>query len=88
MTGANPFSTMTPRPAASRAEIRTPCIKVCVIEPMSSLCLGCGRSLREIGAWSGLSPQMRDAVMAELPARLEHLRATVPDAFPDVPEAN
>ena len=46
----------------------------------------CGRSLREIGAWSGLSPQMRDAVMAELPARLERLRATVPDAFPDTPE--
>lgn len=86
MTGGNPFSTMTPRPAASQAEIRTPCVKICVIEPMSSLCLGCGRSLREIGAWSGLSPQMRDAVMAELPARLERLRATVPDAFPDTPE--
>ena len=87
MTGGNPFSTMTPRPAAGGGAIRTPCVKLCVIEPMSSLCLGCGRSLREIGAWSGLSPQMRDAVMAELPARLERLRATTPDAFPDAPGA-
>jgi len=50
--------------------IETPCTKVCVIHPAKGLCLGCGRSLSEIAAWSGLSGQDRSRVMADLPQRL------------------
>jgi uncharacterized protein len=50
--------------------IETPCTKVCVIHPAKGLCLGCGRSLSEIAAWSALSGQDRSRVMAELPRRL------------------
>ena len=53
----------------ARAEIDSPCVKVCVIEPKSRLCTGCLRSIDEIGAWSRMSPEARKAVMAELPAR-------------------
>lgn len=53
----------------SRAEIESPCIKICVIEPASRLCTGCLRSIDEIGAWSQLSPQARSAVMDDLPNR-------------------
>ena len=53
----------------ARAEIESPCIKICVIEPKSRLCTGCLRSIDEIGAWSGLSAEARSAVMAELPSR-------------------
>lgn len=49
--------------------IATPCIKVCVVDGASGLCLGCLRTLPEIGGWSGLSDEERAAVMAELPAR-------------------
>ncbi|MGJ8622235.1 MAG: DUF1289 domain-containing protein [Yoonia sp.] len=52
-----------------RAEIDSPCVKVCVIEPKSRLCTGCLRSIDEIGAWSRMTPEARQAVMDELPAR-------------------
>lgn len=49
--------------------IATPCIKVCIVDGASSLCLGCFRTLAEIGGWSSLSDEQRAAVMADLPER-------------------
>ena len=49
--------------------IASPCTKVCIVDGASSLCLGCFRTLKEIGGWSALSDDQRAAVMAELPAR-------------------
>ncbi len=49
--------------------ISTPCIKVCVVDGESGLCLGCLRTLPEIAGWGRLSEDERRAVMAELPAR-------------------
>ena len=53
--------------------IATPCIKVCVVDGASSLCLGCYRTLSEIGGWSALDDAERAAVMAELPARRDRI---------------
>lgn len=53
----------------SRAEIESPCIKICVIHPESRLCTGCLRSIDEIGAWSRMTPEARKDVMAQLPNR-------------------
>ena len=53
----------------SRAEIESPCIKICVIEPKSRLCTGCLRTIDEIGAWSRMTAEARSEVMAELPTR-------------------
>jgi hypothetical protein len=53
----------------TRPEIESPCVKLCVIHPEARICLGCYRSIDEISAWSGLSPEARRALMAELPAR-------------------
>ncbi|PHQ80407.1 MAG: DUF1289 domain-containing protein [Thalassobium sp.] len=58
----------------TRAEIDSPCIKVCVIHPATRLCTGCLRSIDEIGAWSQLTPEARKAVMDDLPARAPLLR--------------
>ncbi|MFN4087739.1 MAG: DUF1289 domain-containing protein [Alphaproteobacteria bacterium] len=49
--------------------IASPCIRVCSIDPKTSLCLGCGRSLKEIAGWSRLAPDERARIMAELPLR-------------------
>ncbi|HUZ13836.1 MAG TPA: DUF1289 domain-containing protein [Caulobacteraceae bacterium] len=49
--------------------IATPCVKVCIVDARSGLCLGCLRTLAEIAGWSRLSGAERDGVMAELPAR-------------------
>lgn len=52
-----------------RAPIATPCVNICRIDRTERFCTGCFRTLAEIGAWAGLSPAGREAVMAELPAR-------------------
>jgi predicted Fe-S protein YdhL (DUF1289 family) len=52
-----------------RAEIESPCIKVCTIHPETRLCLGCARTLDEIGRWSRMTAEERKAVLAELPGR-------------------
>jgi predicted Fe-S protein YdhL (DUF1289 family) len=54
-------------------KIDSPCNKVCVVDPVSALCIGCGRSLAEIESWLRLSPEQRSRVMAELPQRLSKL---------------
>lgn len=53
----------------SRAEIESPCVKLCTIHPETRLCLGCARSIDEIAAWGRMSAEERRAVMAELPGR-------------------
>lgn len=57
-----------PPPGPPRS-IATPCVKVCIVDGASGLCLGCWRTLSEIGGWSGLSDAERERIMAELPAR-------------------
>lgn len=53
--------------------IETPCIKICVVDPETGFCIGCGRTRGEIGAWLSLSAAERRVVMAELPARVAGL---------------
>ena len=48
----------------------TPCIAVCMIDPKTSLCLGCGRTLPEIARWHRMERDERLAVMAQLAARM------------------
>ncbi len=56
-----------------RAEIDSPCIKLCVIHPESRTCVGCYRTIDEISAWSRLTPAERRDIMAALPARAGQL---------------
>ena len=49
----------------------TPCIAVCMIDPRTSLCLGCGRTLPEIARWHRMERNERLALMATLPGRME-----------------
>jgi predicted Fe-S protein YdhL (DUF1289 family) len=61
--------------------IETPCEKICILDPASELCRGCGRSLAEIERWTAFSDGERARIMADLPRRLEALGlrpATVP----------
>jgi uncharacterized protein len=62
----------------------TPCIAVCMIDPKTSLCLGCGRTLPEIARWHRMERTERHAVMALLPARMAAagLAQTAPAASP------
>ena len=53
--------------------IETPCIKICVVDPETGFCIGCGRTRMEIGGWLGMSPDQRHAVMETLPERVATL---------------
>ncbi len=57
--------------------VPSPCIHLCVIEPLSGLCEGCGRSLSEIGRWAGMSDDEQRKVLKALAPRLKRLRASL-----------
>ena len=63
---------MTAMPAPP---ISTPCVQVCVVDPLSALCIGCGRTVEEIAGWSAMSEAERLEVMAGLEARLVEARS-------------
>lgn len=49
--------------------ISSPCIKACMLDPVSKHCEGCGRSLAEIARWGSMSEAERLAIMARLRER-------------------
>ena len=48
----------------------TPCIAVCLMDPRTNLCFGCGRTLPEIARWPKMESAERHALMALLPERM------------------
>ena len=60
-------------------EKETPCIAVCFIDPATSLCLGCGRTLPEIARWHRMESAERLAVMAQLGPRMAEAGLVQPE---------
>ena len=56
----------------------TPCIAVCMIDPRTKLCFGCGRTLPEIARWHRMESVERRAVMAQLGERMVEAGLTPP----------
>lgn len=65
---SDPISSRPPAP------IKTPCIKVCVVDGESGLCLGCYRKLNEVAAWTRFTEAEREAILADLPGRRALIR--------------
>lgn len=63
----------SPAKASTKAPALSPCVQVCQIDQMLRLCLGCGRTLDEIGRWSKLNDPQRMMVMQQLPDRMKKL---------------
>ena len=66
--------TVAPQPPRPPAPIKTPCIKVCVVDGESGLCLGCYRRLNEVATWTRLTEAERETILAELPDRRSLIR--------------
>jgi hypothetical protein len=49
--------------------MKSPCIKVCQMDPVRGVCIGCCRTLDEIAAWGGMTEAQRERVLAVLPFR-------------------
>ncbi len=55
--------------------VSSPCVKICVVDPLAGICIGCGRTIGEISLWPDMEEPERRAVMAELPARMTAARS-------------
>jgi uncharacterized protein len=53
--------------------MKSPCVKVCVMDPERDACIGCCRTLEEIALWGRMSDAQREAVMRDLPERRDRL---------------
>lgn len=49
--------------------VPSPCLSVCRLDERSELCVGCLRTLAEIGAWSRMSDADKLAVWAQIAQR-------------------
>jgi uncharacterized protein len=58
----------------------TPCIAICMMDPRTSLCFGCGRTLPEIARWHRMESVERRELMAQLPARMAEAGLALPEA--------
>lgn len=54
--------------------MKTPCVNICMIDEPTRQCLGCGRTLREIGGWGQMSDVERNNIIKKLPQRMEQLK--------------
>jgi uncharacterized protein len=57
-------------PETVMARVSTPCVKVCLIDPETGLCEGCGRTGEEVARWGTLSEEERLGIMAGLEERM------------------
>jgi len=60
--------------------MESPCIKICQIDRASRLCVGCGRTIDEIAAWSSMSHAERERIMAGLEERRRRAGLQTPAA--------
>jgi len=50
--------------------MKSPCNDICTIDHPSGLCVGCARTLSEIGEWASADDERKKAILALLPARI------------------
>jgi uncharacterized protein len=48
----------------------TPCVAICMMDPRTNMCLGCGRTLPEIARWGRMESAERLTIMAGLKQRM------------------
>jgi predicted Fe-S protein YdhL (DUF1289 family) len=68
----------TPAQETQNAHPKSPCIGTCAVSARAGFCIGCGRQLKEIGGWTGLSADEKQQVIDQLPARLATLSVDAP----------
>jgi predicted Fe-S protein YdhL (DUF1289 family) len=47
----------------------SPCIGICTLDRKSGFCLGCKRTIEEIGRWAMLEDPERQKILDQLPGR-------------------
>ncbi len=57
---------MTKRSTPPAGRPLSPCVQICQIEPSTSVCHGCGRTLDEIACWGGMTEAEKAPVWERL----------------------
>lgn len=57
--------------------IWSPCKKICLVDPGQSICVGCFRTMEELGRWTAMSHDERLAMKDELKEREAAYRAAL-----------
>jgi polyhydroxyalkanoate synthesis repressor PhaR len=56
-------------PSSMARRVVSPCIGICTLDRKSGFCLGCKRTIEEIGRWQLLDDDARQAILDQLPGR-------------------
>ena len=56
------------QPYAAR-RVMSPCKSICIMDAKSNLCLGCKRTIDEIGRWQMMEESERQRIVGELKGR-------------------
>lgn len=59
--------------------VRSPCTKICTMDPETGLCGGCFRTLEEIGKWMIYSEEERKEIRTKILERKAELGNSVPN---------
>jgi predicted Fe-S protein YdhL (DUF1289 family) len=65
------------------ADIESPCVRVCAVDPATGWCRGCYRTLEEISSWTRYTPLERRRIMVRLPARRDAAARLTPHRSTD-----
>lgn len=57
---------MTKYPTPDNMRPLSPCVQLCQIEPTTSVCQGCGRTLDEIACWGSMTEAKKAPVWERL----------------------
>jgi predicted Fe-S protein YdhL (DUF1289 family) len=57
--------------------MKSPCLKVCLMDPESDLCKGCFRTLDEIARWSRMTDDEREKVFLVLEERKRNEKSNI-----------
>ena len=60
---------MTPSTSSMTRRVVSPCIGICKLDQKSGLCIGCKRTIEEVGRWMMLEDPERQAILDKLPGR-------------------
>ena len=70
---------------ADDTPLSSPCVSVCTLDPTRAYCIGCLRTIKEIGAWRTMTVAEKRAVIAACEQRAKSNQPLGKDGKPIAP---
>ena len=75
-----------PAPPSDQIDVVSPCISVCSVDKATGMCIGCLRTLKEIGRWRMASADEKRAIVAACNERARSQPRRAADGTPLAPD--